>query len=216
MSKKIIEDFHKLYYESETWRTNLTAWMGIVTWKCPFDLWVIQELLFKVQPDFLIETGTAFGGSALFFASIFELIGRGQVITIDDNSSPYISKADVKKRPIHSRILYITGSSIDSGIAKQVSTICKNKKVMVNLDAMHKEHHVYSELNLYGPLVSIGSYIIVEDTNVNGNPVAEDHGPGPNEAVKKWLAEHLNFQSDHNCERLLMTFNPGGYLQRLS
>jgi cephalosporin hydroxylase len=216
VSKKIIEDFHKLYYDSETWRTNLTTWMGVVTWKCPFDLWVIQELLFKVQPDFLIETGTAFGGSALFFASIFELIGKGRVITIDDNSSPYISKADIKKRPVHSRILYITGSSIDSSIAKQVSTICKNKKVMVNLDAMHEEHHVYSELNLYGPLVSLGSYIIVEDTNVNGNPVAEDHGPGPNEAVNKWLAEHLNFQPDHNCERLLMTFNPGGYLQRLS
>ena len=214
MSKKIIEDFHKLYYDSETWRTNLTSWMGVITWKCPFDLWVIQELLFKVQPDFLIETGTAFGGSALFFAS-FDMIGKGQVITIDNNSSPFVSKADVKKRPIHSRILYITGSSTDLSIVKQVSTICKNKNVMVDLDSMHLDGHVYSELNLFSPLVSVGSYIIVEDTNVNGNPVAKDHGPGPNEAVKKWLAEHDNFQPDQSCERLLMTFNPGGYLKRV-
>lgn len=216
MKKKIVNEFHKLYYNSETWRTNLTTWLGVITWKCPFDLWIMQELIYKVKPDIIIETGTAFGGSALYMASIFDLINSGQVITIDNNSSPFMSKKDIKSRPYHPRISYITGSSIDPVIIKQVSTICQNKKVMVNLDSMHSKEHVYSELEAYSPLVSIESYIIVEDTNVNGNPVAPEHGAGPNEAVKEWLINHTNFKPDESCERLLMTFNPGGYLKRVS
>ena len=216
MSNDIIKNFHILYYDSPTWRSNLTTWMGVVTWKCPFDLWIIQELLCQLKLDYLIETGTAFGGSALYYANIFDLLDHGQVITIDNNSSPFMTSKDIENRPKHPRITYIEGSSTDIKIVKQVSDLCKGLNVMVVLDSFHSEPHVYDELQLYSPLVSSGSYIIVEDTNVNGNPVAPDHGPGPNEAVKKWLTQNPSFKTDLSCERLLMTFNPGGFLKRVS
>lgn len=215
MNTDVIKKFHILYYDSPTWRTNLTTWMGVVTWKCPFDLWIIQELLCQLKLDYIVETGTAYGGSALYYASIFDLLNHGQVITIDDNSSPFMTSKDIENRPKHPRITYIKGSSIDVNIVEQVISLCNGLNVMVVLDSFHSEPHVYSELQLYSPLVSKGSYIIVEDTNVNGNPVAPDHGPGPSEAVKKWLTKNPSFKVDSSCERLLMTFNPGGYLKRI-
>src|SRR4030066_1809274 len=156
---KIIQDFHDLYYESSciggTWKN--TYWLGIPIQKCPLDCWVYQELLFTGKYDIIIETGTKVGGSALFFASILDLIGKGEIITIDINGKG--------KLPEHKRITYLWGSSVDESVVNFIQPRIKDKKVMVILDSDHSSVHVLKELVLYSPFVSLNSFIVVEDTN---------------------------------------------------
>src|SRR5262245_30996750 len=101
----VVAEFNKLYYDGYrqggTWYA--TAWLGVTVWKCPLDLWVYQEIVHEIRPDLIVETGTAFGGSALYLASICDLIGHGHVVTIDIQETP--------NRPRHERITYLLGSS---------------------------------------------------------------------------------------------------------
>ena len=209
VQKLAVDEFHKLYYYSfdRTW--NNTFWFGIPILKFPLDLWIYQETIYKIRPDIIIETGTAKGGSALFLASLCDLMNNGKIVTID-------IKPD-EKWPQHNRITYLTGSSTSDEVVKKVETIIgNNAKVMVILDSDHTMAHVLKELRIYGRFVSRGSYLIVEDTNVNGHPVDPDHGPGPMEAVKKFLDEDRNFVIDKEKEKFFLTFNPCGYLKRVS
>jgi len=204
MPNSIIRDFHKLYHESIDGTWHQTYWMGVKTLKCPLDLWIYQELLWRIKPDLVIETGSAFGGSALYLAHILALIGHGRVISIDIKPPPPVR---------HRLITFITGSSV----AEKTLTLVKKhaakaKKILVILDSDHHKQHVLNELNAYAPLVSNGSYLIVEDTDINQS-VRFDHGPGPTEALREWLPNNSSFKVDRNCEKLLMTFNPGGYLK---
>lgn len=204
---EVVDAFHKLYYGSEerTWRS--TRWLGVKAQKCPLDLWIYQELLTTTRPDVVIETGTADGGSALYVASVFDLLGTGQIVTIDI--------AERNGRPEHPRIRYVTGSSTDPVVYEPVlSSIPDDARVMVILDSDHTSEHVLSELLTYAPHVTPGCYLVVEDTNVNGHPVLPEFGPGPLEAVRTFLNTNLEFDIDTACERLWMTFNPGGYLRR--
>lgn len=208
IQKRAVDEFHKLYYYSldRTW--NNTFWFGIPILKCPLDLWIYQETIYKLRPDIIIETGTARGGSALFLASICDLMDNGKILTID-------IKRD-EKWPQHGRITYLTGSSTSDEVVKKVETmIGNNDKVMVILDSDHVMPHVLNELKIYGRLVSKGSYMIVEDTNVNGHPVDPNHGPGPMEAVEKFLNEDKDFIIDKDKEKFFLTSNPCGYLKRV-
>ncbi|MGH2711243.1 MAG: CmcI family methyltransferase [Actinomycetota bacterium] len=210
MPDAVVDAFHGYYYDSAehggTWKN--TFWLGVATEKCPLDLWIYQEMLHELKPDLIVETGTRWGGSALFLASMCDLIGNGRIITID---------VDVPgKRPTHDRIEYLMGSSTSAPITENVREHAESAaSVLVVLDSDHSRDHVMDELRAYAPLVTTGSYVVVEDTNVNGNPVLPHFGPGPMEAVDEFLRETEDFVIDREREKLLLTFNPRGFLRRL-
>lgn len=206
--ERIRSAFHILYHKLGEQTYNNTKWLGVETQKCPLDMWTFQEILFDTKPDVLVETGTFLGGSAYYFASMFDLLKRGRVVTIDIE--------DFKGKPVHGRITYLLGSSTSNEIVSKVqSAIAPGEKVMVVLDSNHSRDHVRNELRLYSDMVSVGSYLIVEDTHFNGHPILPKFGPGPYEAVEEFLASHPNFERDRSRERFLLTFNPGGWLKRV-
>ena len=150
-------------------------------------------------------TTGAMRADALFLASLFDLLGRGRVVSIDIEE-----RTD---RPTHERIESLHGSSVASEIVAQVREEAQGaRSVMVVLDSDHRRKHVREELRLYGPLVTPGAYLIVEDTNLNGHPVYPDFG----RRAELWqlLAHTSDFVVDREREKLLLTFNPGGYLRR--
>jgi cephalosporin hydroxylase len=200
--------FTTLYYDDpSTWRS--TYWLGIQTAKCPLDLWIFQEIITETRPDLIIETGTHLGGSALFLACMCELADNGEVLTIDIVDDP--------ERPQHQRVSYLLGSSTNPGVVEEATRrAAEAERVMVVLDSDHTAAHVFAELTLLAPLVTPGCYLVVEDTIVNGNPVLPDFGPGPAEAVARYLAlEPSLFVVDRDREKFRLTFNPGGYLRRI-
>lgn len=210
--KEIIKKFHQLYYgpgnvvSGFPWHS--TSWLGVRVFKCPFDLWTYQEIIYEKKPDIIVECGTADGGGALFFASMCGLVNNGRVISVD-----YRPRGNLPK---HDRLSYIKGSSISDEVVDRIKKEIKNgERIMAVLDSDHTKDHVLRELAVYGQLVTVGDYLIVEDTNINGNPVAHDFGPGPMEAVKEFLAENNNFISDKSREKYYLSFNPGGYLKRI-
>jgi cephalosporin hydroxylase len=202
-----VDQFHALYYSRREQTWGNTFWLGYRVLKCPLDLWSYQEILYSLRPELIVETGTYQGGSALFLASICDLLGGGEVLTID------VDRRD--DRPRHPRITYLTGSSTSNRILRQVRQRAKDtSRVLVILDSGHAKKHVLAELHAYAPLVTPGSYVIVEDTNLNGHPVESDHGPGPAEAVAEFLEGNDAFVRDESRERFMLTFNPGGYLEK--
>ncbi|MDO8183832.1 MAG: CmcI family methyltransferase [bacterium] len=201
--------FNKYYYRSADKIYRDTRWLGVQTLKPPTDLWTYQEIIFEVRPDIIIECGTYLGGSAFFLANIFDLIGQGRVITVD---IVYQSNW-----PKHDRIEYLTGSSVDDQMIKLIkSKIAPGDKVLVILDSNHRRDHVFKEMEFYGQLVTKGSYLIVEDTNINGHPVYPSFGPGPMEAVNKFLSSHLEFKIDSRRDKFGLSFNPRGYLKKIN
>jgi cephalosporin hydroxylase len=207
VSRAIVRAFHRLYYYSPERTFRETYWFGHSVKKCPFDLWVYQEMLHELRPDFIVETGTRFGGSARFFASICDLLDQGRIVSVD------IDPAAV--RPEHPRITYLEGSSTAPEIVAQVrETVGAAQSVLVVLDSDHSCAHVLEELRAYAGLVTPGSYVVVEDTNVNGHPVRPDFGPGPMEAVDLFLRERADFSIDGAREKFFLSFNPRGYLRR--
>jgi cephalosporin hydroxylase len=209
--RETVNKFHDLYYRR--WLalgadTKNLSWFGHRMIKCPLDLWIYQELMVRTRPDVVVEAGTCFGGSAFYLATILDQIGHGRVITIDIEMVP--------NRPEHPRLSYLTGSSVDPQIVAQVRDFVGNDRAMVILDSDHTAPHVYQEMRAYSPLVQVGDYLIVEDTNVNGHPVWPDFGPGPMEAVDRFLSESDEFVIDERCERFMMTLSPRGYLRRKS
>jgi cephalosporin hydroxylase len=209
-AEEIVDRFHRLYCQSgkSTWRE--TSWLGVPVIKCPLDLWIYHELLFRLRPDVIVETGTHRGGSALFLASMCDLIGSGRIITIDIRE---ITPRVQASRPEHPRITYLTGSSTDPAIVSGVTNaVSPGDTTLVLLDSGHERDHVLAEMRAYAPLVSEGSYMVVEDTNLNG---WTEWGPGPLEAVEDFVAEDDRFVVDRRLEKYFMTFNPSGYLRRL-
>jgi cephalosporin hydroxylase len=183
--------------------------MGKHVFKCPLDLWVYQEIIFEIKPDLIIESGTYHGGSAFFFAHILDIIGKGEVVTIDVDRMPDM--------PVHDRIKYLEGSSISDEVVAKISESAEGKKnVMVFLDSDHKKEHVIQELNMYHKFVTPGSYLIVEDSNLNGHPIYTGFGvgPGPMEAIEEFLPSHPEFEIDKSREKFLLTFNPNGFLKK--
>jgi cephalosporin hydroxylase len=202
----IVEEFHKIYHSSYETTWENTFWLGVPLKKCPLDLWIYQEIIFEVRPDIIIECGTYLGGSAFYLASICELINNGKIITVDIK--------DIPGKPHHDRITYLIGFSTSEEIVGKIKYLIKSDdKIMVILDSDHHKDHVLKELQIYGEMVSPGSFLVVEDTQI-GHPVAPNFGPGPMEAVEEFLQTHKEFCIDPSREKFFFTFNPRGYLQK--
>ena len=202
-----ISMFHQLYYtlRDQTWQN--TFFLGRRVLKCPLDLWIYQEIFVEVQPDLVIETGTFHGGTALYYAVLCDLLGKGHVVSIDTVQYSAI--------PAHPRITYLSGSSVEASIADQVRELAAGKeKVIVILDSDHTMDHVLKEMEIYGEIVTPDSYMIVEDTCANGHPVLPEWGPGPMEAVEAFLQKDDRFTMDRSREKFMLTFNPSGYLKK--
>ena len=196
---------HDVFYGSDAW--TRATWLGAQALKNPLDLWVYQEILHETRPDVILETGTYRGGSALYLASICDLLGAGDVVSIDIEPV----RDDY---PRHPRITYLSGrSSTDPGVLAEVRARVEGRRTLVVLDSDHSQAHVEAELEAYAPLVPVGCYVIVEDSNIG--QIRKDLMPGPLQAIEAFLAGNGDFEVDREREKFLITFNPSGYLRRV-
>ena len=196
---------HDVLYESDAW--TKATWLGAQALKNPLDLWIYQEIMVETQPELIVETGTYRGGSALFLASVCDLLDRGQVVSIDVEPL----RDDY---PQHSRVTYLGGrSSTDPNVIAEVRERAVGRTTLVILDSDHTQGHVEAELAVYAPLVPVGCYVIVEDSNIGR--IRKDLLPGPFEAIETFLAGSDAFEIDREREKFLITFNPSGYLRRV-
>ncbi len=197
------------------------SWLGRPIIQYPQDIIAMQELIWNIKPDLIIETGIAYGGSLIFYASMLELLGGdGQVVGIDIDIREH-NRMEIEKHPMFKRIKMIEGSSTEEEIVEKVRRMAEGKKVLVCLDSNHTHEHVLRELELYAPLVSVGSYCIVFDTIIEDMPAGSfpdrpwDKGNNPKTAVHKFLKSNGNFEIDKDIEsKLLITVAPDGYLRR--
>ncbi len=203
----------KLFHDLDVW--NNLWFQGVRIIKNPLDLWMMQQIIYEVQPDFIIETGTWYGGSALYWAQALHGMGLtgSRVFTVDINDHT----RDASKHFLwEGYVQFFLGSSIDPKIAAEIQRRAGGARVIVFLDSDHSMTHVREEIRLYSPLVSPGSYLVVEDTHYDAIPTQPDFGPGPAAAVSAFLSEGgaEHFERDLTRETLIMTSNPGGWLKR--
>jgi cephalosporin hydroxylase len=196
------------------------SWLGIPIIQYPGDIVAMQELIWKVRPDIIIETGVAHGGSAIFYASILELIGKGEVIAIDVEIRKY-NRVAIEAHPLSKRIKLIEGSSIDPSVIEQVGVEAKKAKtVLVTLDSNHSYEHVLKEMESYGPMVTCESYMVVMDGaqgQVHDIPSGkkEWREDNPLRAIETFIAANGNqWEIDNNFTRFGITSNPSGHLRR--
>lgn len=197
------------------------TWMGRPIIQLPQDIVAVQEVIWKVKPKWIIETGVAHGGSLILSASMLQLIGgEGRVIGIDIDIRAH-NRAAIEEHPMAHRIDLIQGSAIDEAVVKQVFDKVKDDgPVLVILDSNHTHEHVLRELEMYSPLVRKGSYLLVMDTAVEDLPAEffadRPWGPGdnPKTAVREFLKTNTRFEVDKPFEdKLLLTVAPEGYLK---
>jgi len=216
LSLKFVE--HSSQYK---YSYNFT-WLGRPIIQIPQDIVAMQEIIWQVKPDLVIEIGIAHGGSLIFYASMLELIGRGEVLGIDIDIRKH-NRREIEKHKMFKRIKMIEGSSVDEKVIKKVEKIArKHKKILVCLDSLHTHEHVLKELNLYSKFVSKGSYLVVFDTIIEYMPKGFfkdrpwDKGNNPATAVRMFLKNNKNFIVDKEIEnKLLITSAPGGFLKRI-
>jgi cephalosporin hydroxylase len=205
LDRAAVERAHDVLYQSDAWTE--ARWLGAQALKNPLDLWVYQEIVFETRPELIVETGTYRGGSALYLASLCDLRGAGEVVSIDVEPI----RDDY---PGHPRITYLGGrSSTDPEVVEEVRRRVDGRPVLVILDSDHSQAHVEAELRAYAPLVPVGCYVIVEDSNIGR--IRKDLMPGPLEAIQTFLATNDGFEIDRSREKFLITFNPSGYLKRV-
>ncbi|MGR3294006.1 MAG: cephalosporin hydroxylase family protein [Candidatus Scalindua sp.] len=205
-------------------------WLGIPVIQSPEDLMAMQELIWEVKPDLIIETGIAWGGSIIHSASMLALlkacgkIDEGHVIGIDNDIRAHNKKA-IQAHPMSKMITMVEGSSIDRKIINKVKEFAKDKKrIMLCLDSNHTHDHVLSELQAYAPLVSVGSYCVVGDTGIEDSApddITSENRPwgkgnNPKSAVMEFLKENQDFEIDKIIDaKLVITASPDGYLKRV-
>ncbi|MDB5311162.1 MAG: Rhamnosyl O-methyltransferase precursor [Gemmataceae bacterium] len=185
-----------------------TTWLGRPIWQNVFDLWVIQETIAEIKPDLLVETGTNRGGSSLFYAHLFDLMGHGQIITVDVQKLHDLS---------HPRVTYLIGDSAGEAVLGTVRRRAAEVTgpVMVILDSDHSEAHVRRELEAYAPLVTPGSFLMVQDGVIDVLPMLAADCPGPLPAINDFLLQHPEYELDvERCRRFLITHHPKGWLRR--
>jgi cephalosporin hydroxylase len=186
-----------------------TTWLGRAIASAPTDLLAYQEVIASVRPDWIVETGTGDGGRALFLASVCELVGHGEVLSVDESLADDL--------PRHPRIRYVKATAHSKpGSARIRAMIDDSASVLVVLGARKDLYKTAQQFEGLAPLVPVGSYVIVTDTIVNGNPVWSGFGLGPAEGVKKILTQNGDFVADPQLEKYSLTFNPGGFLKRVS
>jgi cephalosporin hydroxylase len=197
---------HDLIYKTGNFRS--LEWLNVPIWQNPLDLWTIQEAISSVKPGLLVETGTDQGGSALFYANLMDLLGQGEVITID-----IVQKHDVN----HPRVKFLHGSSTDPEIVEVVRAAAASTEgpVMVILDGNHDRDHVAAELELYAPLVTPGSLLLSQDGVIDEFRIFSDSRPGPLEANRNFLSRHPEFEHDRKLnEQFRLTQHPLGWMRR--
>ncbi len=197
------------------------TWLGCSIIQFPQDVIAMQEIIWQVKPDLIIETGIAHGGSLIFYASMLELLGDdGQVLGIDIDIRKH-NRMKIEKHPMFKRITMFEGSSIDLDIVKKVYDFARNKKsILVVLDSMHTHEHVLKELELYSSLVTNNNYLVVYDTVIENMPESFSSnrpwgkGNNPKTAVREFLKTNNRFEIDKEIEnKLLITVAPEGYLK---
>lgn len=196
------------------------TWLGRPIIQYPQDVMALQEIVWRVRPRTIVETGIAHGGSTVFFASMLELLGTdGRVVAVDVDIRTHNRDA-IEAHPLHRRIHMIEGSSVDPAVAHAVKALVREGAVMVVLDSNHTRDHVLRELELYSPLVTRDSYLVVMDTVVERMPddAFPDRpwgkGDNPLTAVREFLARTDRFVVDKEIEdKLLVTVAPSGYLR---
>jgi len=201
-------------------------WCGLPILKVPQDIIALQEIIWKVKPDLIIETGVGPGGSLMFFASMLELleccgeIKDGKIIGVEIGLYPETREA-IFNHPLSKRIYIIDGSSTDKTVIERLEKLIKGKRVLINLDSDHTHDHVFKELKLYTKMVSIKSYIIVDDTGVEDLPEGTTSnrrwgkGNNPGTALKEFLKGNDDFEIDNTYSKLIITGSPNGYLKRI-
>jgi cephalosporin hydroxylase len=207
--RDIMRVFHDLPVWDSLWFQNVR----II--KNPLDLWMLQQTAYEVRPDFVVETGTWMGGSALWWAQALSGMGLDQsrVLTVDiQDLTKTASTHPLWKKQVD----FFLGSSTDPKIVARIADKTRGRRVLVNLDSDHSMKHVLNELRAYAPLVTPGGYIAVEDTHLDGIPTHPEQGPGPTAAVRQFLSEPegKDFEQDFTREALVMTSYPGGWLRR--
>lgn len=201
-----------------------TNWMGEPCLQLPQDLFALQEAIFKSRPDFIIESGVAWGGSMMFLGMVMKALGGTKVIGIDIFIPPDLrERLESPQNPVRDMIHLIEGSSTDEDNVKKIADLIgPDKKVLVLLDSDHTHDHVLKELRLFAPFVKQGQYLICGDTTIERQPPAEERprawgkGNNPLTALRVFQEECGDFEVDYQIEnKLLLTNNPGGYLRRV-
>lgn len=196
------------------------TWLGLPMIQLPADILVTQEIIWKTKPDVIIETGVAWGGSILMYASLMQLYGRGNVVGVDLNLREHVVDK-IMSYPFSQRVHLYKGSSTEVGVVEKIKSHIKpGDKVMVILDSNHTHQHVLDELRLYAPLITVGQYLVVSDTVVEDIPTQvhrpREWGPGnnPKTALIQYLKEVDNLKIDEYINaKLLTTYCPMGYLK---
>lgn len=203
---------HKLMYEP--------TWLGIPIIQYPNDIVMMQELIWKVRPDLIVETGVAHGGSAILYASILELIGKGHVIGVDVEIRQY-NRVAILSHPLSKRVTLLEGSSVSDGVLQEIRKRTReHESVLVVLDSNHSYDHVMREMSIYSEFVSPEGYMVVMD-GAQGlvwdipRGKAEWRHDNPLHAIEDFLKTHDDWESDHHYTRMHVTSNPRGYLKRL-
>lgn len=196
------------------------TWLDIPIIQMPEDIIIVQEIIWETKPDIIIETGIAWGGSVVLYASILELIGKGEVLAVD-KVLPQRNIDAIMKYKFSGRIKLFEGSSVDMELVKSIRNVIKQSdKVMVLLDSNHTHEHVYNELNIWSALVTPGQYLVVSDTIIQEIP-PQTHRPrlwgkgnNPMTALNQFLSENLRFTRD-NCYnyKAINSFTRNGYLR---
>jgi cephalosporin hydroxylase len=195
-------------------------WLGMPVIQTPEDLVLMQELIFKVRPDFIVETGIAHGGGLIFYASVMELMGKGRVIGVDIEIREHNRKA-IEAHPLFKRIEIIEGDSTSEAIIQQIrGTIPNNSKVIVCLDSDHTKPHVLNELEMYQSFIAPGGYFVVFDTAIAklAGQGIEDRkyiGNSPMEAIDEFLQKNGSFVIDKAFNKLFVSSSPDGFLKRI-
>lgn len=196
------------------------TWLGLPIIQFPQDIVAMQEIIWKVKPDLIIETGIARGGSLILSASLLQLIGNGEVLGIDIDIRKH-NREEIEKHPLYNLITMIKGSSVDNAVAKKVYQHAKGKeRILVFLDSLHTHDHVLKELKVYSRLVKKGGYIVVFDTMIENMPENSfpnrpwDRGNNPKTAVFEFLKNNKRFKIDKKIEnKLIITSSPDGFLK---
>jgi len=186
------------------------TWLGYPVWQNLFDLWTTQEVIFEVKPSLLIECGSCLGGSAIYYANLFDLMGKGRVISIDIEKQHNFT---------HPRVEFLIGDSAGPEIVATVRKAVEEAggPIMVILDSDHSADHVEREFEAYCGFVTVGSYMLVQDGVIDVLDIFAGGRPGPLEAIRRALPRHPEFQVDMiKCNRFLITHHPAGWLKRVS
>jgi cephalosporin hydroxylase len=185
------------------------TWMGVPAAKNPLDAWVYQEIIHETRPEAIVELGSAYGGGTLFLAHLLDLLGGGNVISVDISRESW--QAD------HPRIIQVTGNSAAPEVVDEVRAHCDGRRTMVVHDASHRAGQVLADLLAYGPMVSPGCHLVIEDgltDVVTKRVLGADPGAGPFRAADAYLKTGAPFDVDPLRERFLATNNPRGFLRR--